>query len=166
MYIIRLFHTVVAELGYMSATATPLFDFIKLSCKHALLTPRKVFTYLAWAIWGHQIQSSAVTTRFNITWCCTHNCRKLGRISIKCWTHTRHTLPWRASYEVPPVNILEKIDWRHPTVSVFEVALREKEDVLRYFRETVILLIDIHVYHVCSHQQLRQPVMIRWQWGT
>ena len=36
------------------------------------------------------IQLSAVITRPNITWYCTHHWRNWGRISIWGWTHKRH----------------------------------------------------------------------------
>ena len=44
-------------------------------------------------IFGCKIQLSDVITRSNITWYCTHHCRKWGRISIRGWTHKTHPIP-------------------------------------------------------------------------
>ena len=59
-----------------------------------------------------QIQLSAVIMQSNIPWYCTHHCRNSGRLSIRGWIHkkTLHTLPWRASYGVSFMSILEIID--------------------------------------------------------
>ena len=61
--------------------------------------------------WRKDTQSSAVITRSNITWYCTHNCNNWGdHQSDAEHTKTPHTSPWRASHGVFFVNNLEKID--------------------------------------------------------
>ena len=55
------------------------------------------------------MQSSAVITRFNTTWYCTHLCRNWGRVSIRVWIPKRHCTH-RASYGMYFGRIWEKID--------------------------------------------------------
>ena len=68
------------------------------------------------------VQSSAVITRSNIIWHCTHHCRKWSRISIRGWTPKRHPIPrpdGRAIW-VSFVNILEKVDLTIMTQIVYD----------------------------------------------
>ena len=69
----------------------------------------KIFRFLPFILC--LIQSSAIITRSNITWYCTRHCKTWGRIWIRGWVHkTSHALPYRSSYGMSFVNILQRID--------------------------------------------------------
>ena len=65
-----------------------------------------------WRCTKNYIPSSAVITRSNITWYCTHHRWNWSSISTRGWTHKRHPIarPNRKSYGMSFVNILEKIN--------------------------------------------------------